>query len=77
MNAALLLVLLLFAASGTKVTVKVTSANGRIPVPGSDLRSAAVSLKVDAGCGQCSVTAEKGRSNLQAKQQPQPSYLTG
>lgn len=40
-------------ADATKVTVKVTSANGRTPTPGSTLRTASMSMRVDARCNAC------------------------
>lgn len=46
-------------AGGTKVTFKVTSANGRIPALGAELRSASLTLKVDSKCGRCSSVVEE------------------
>lgn len=41
-------------APGTRISIKVTTANGRIPAPGSNLRSATLNLVASSGCGRCS-----------------------
>ncbi|WIA15964.1 hypothetical protein OEZ85_012705 [Tetradesmus obliquus] len=53
-------------AGGTKVTFKVTSANGRIPALGAELRSASLTLKVDSNSFAASPHRSHAIAPLQA-----------
>ncbi|KAF6266040.1 hypothetical protein COO60DRAFT_1475272 [Scenedesmus sp. NREL 46B-D3] len=49
---------------GTKVSLKVTTAAGRIPAVGAVLRSASLGLTVDRTCGKCSIAVERSSATL-------------
>lgn len=64
--------------AGTQVTIKVTSANGRTPTPGSTLRSNTLSLLVGGPCpGKCGGSSSKSSSSVSTASEGSGSSSSG
>lgn len=70
--------MLLIAAAGTQVTVKITSANGRSPTPGYTLRSNTLGLSVEGNCpGKCGGSSSSSKGSSSSASAPTSSSGSG